>query len=314
MGRRILITGGLGFQGYHLAQMWAAAGDEVAVLNTPSDRAREMVDRLHESVMVTWGSVTDSEIMNKIAAWVGERPNSAVVHLAAWTSVDQSFTHPKAVYRVNNEAMHTVLEAIRLNCPRARVLIASSCEVYGHTDAPVTEDVALRPHSPYAAGKAAGDRLAYSYLTTFGLDLAILRPCNIFGPWQKSGAAGAVIPTFLNAAIAGKALTITGDGSQRREFLHVTDLVRAYDALLESTEVGTFNVGSGQVRSIAQIAEQVSIRYGVPVEFAKQAARPGEVSNFQVNDARLRTLTGWVPSTLRFEVLLSLLMNWWECR
>jgi nucleoside-diphosphate-sugar epimerase len=307
--RRLLVTGGAGFQGWHLAQRWASAGHDVAVLNTPSERARQMVSMLPSSVLVIWGSVTDPEIMNKTAAWATD-----VVHLAAWTSVDQSFNHPRAVYRVNSEAMYTVLEAIRQNCPEARVLIASSCEVYGYTRTPAEETAPLNPHSPYAAGKAAGDRLAYSYLTTYGLNLAILRPCNIFGPWQKSGSAGAVIPTFLEAAISGRTLRVTGDGSQRREFLYIEDLVLAYDALLNATCTGTFNVGSGYVRSIATLAEQIARHFGVPIAYVPEAARPGEVSNFQVNDALFRETTGWAPEPFSFEDRLKTLMDWWASR
>ena len=307
-----MISGGLGFQGYHLARRWLGEGHDVTVLNTPSERAGTMWALLQGATggragRVIWGSVTDPEIMSKALA-----DQTHVVHLAAWTSVDQSFTQPRAVYRVNSEAMYVVLEAIRQINPRARVLVASSCEVYGNTGAHAAdEDSPLRPHSPYAAAKAAGDRLAYAYGVTYGLNIAILRPCNVYGPWQKSGSAGAVIPTFLDAARRGNPLQITGDGTQRREFLYVVDLVRAYAALLDrETEPGaTFNIGTGETASIEDLAQRIADRYGVKCEYNVRAARPGEVSNFNLNSTRFRALTGWSPS-VPLDAGLDVTMRW----
>jgi len=305
---RLLLTGGLGFQGHALAEHWTAMGHAVTVLNTPSQRAQEMAGRLTPPRHVLWGSVTDPELMRKAVRGV-----DAVVHLAAWTSVDESFHHPRAVWEVNAQAAYTVLEAIRSEAPAVRVLWASSCEVYGYTGAAAVDELApLVPHSPYAAAKCAGERLAEAYAITYGLRLTILRPCNIFGPWQKTGRDGAVIPTFLAAARAGGALQLTGDGSQRREFLFIDDLVAAYALLLEADDLPwrVFNVGSGESCSIRDIADFLSARYDVPIVARADLARPGEVVTFHLNCDRLRSL-GWKPRT-SFRMGLEQVLAWAE--
>ena len=185
-----------------------------------------------------------------------------------------------------------VLEAVRQT--GARMVYASSCGAYGYAKPPVTEDSDLRPHSPYAASKAAADRLSYSYFKTYGVDVTILRPCNIYGDGQKADHGGAVIPTMVGRALAGQPIIVAGDGSQQREYMHVSDLVAAYDMFLNANGLSgeVFYVGTGEIVSIKQIADVVADQLGVPVEHSEP--RPCEVQGFGLKSSKARGL-GFSP-------------------
>ena len=145
---RVLVTGGAGFQGSHLVAHWLEAGHDVTVLNTYSEAAERSLTR---DARVVWGSVTDKEIVHKTA-----RGQDVIVHLAARISVDESIAAPESILAVNVMGTFNVLEAVRET--GARLVYASSCEAYGYGKPQVTEKSELRPHSPYAASKAAATR------------------------------------------------------------------------------------------------------------------------------------------------------------
>ena len=281
---KILITGGAGFQGSHLAERWAGAGNDVTVLNTISEEAEHNIESFVDTISVVWGSVTDAEVVEKTA-----RGHEVVVHMAARIHVDESRSIPETFLDVNVRGTLNVLEALRRT--GARMIYASSCEAYGYSDgSPLTEDAPLRPYSPYSASKAAADRMCFAYHKTFGVDVTIVRPSNVYGPRQKAGPGGAVIPIFSALAAEGKPLRVFGSGEQRREYLHVNDLVNAYDLVLGRDDLAgkTLNVGSGETPSIKEIAEFISERMGVLV--VNEPPRPGEVPGFVLNSSLIRSL------------------------
>ncbi len=310
---KILITGGLGFQGVHLASALIRAGHDVTLLNTMSADAQTNLGHLKASFVtldqapiyqVVWGSVTDPEIVRKTV--FGQR---RIIHLAAWASVDLSFVEPAAALHVNVLGTYNVLEAVRLRNRQARVVVASSCEVYGDTGGNPAirqspEFTPLMPHSPYAATKAAADRLAYAYRMTYDLDITIVRPANVYGPYQRSGMGGAVIPIMVDAAVAGLPITVTGDGLQTREYLHVDDLVRGYLAILDGPS-GVYNLGTGEIVTIQSIAERIAATFGVPIEHV--VGRPGEVQGFRLDSMRMAMLHGFMPRISFADGLLSYL-------
>ena len=281
---RVLITGGAGFQGSHLAEKWAATGHDVTVLNTMSDEAERNLETFVDRVSVVWGSVTDAEIVEKTA-----RGHDVVVHMAARINVDESRSIPQVFLDVNVTGTLNVLEAVRGT--GARLIYSSSCEAYGYLGgAPLTEETPLQPHSPYAASKAAADRMCFAYHKSFDIDVTIIRASNVYGLRQKAGVGGAVIPIFASLAAQGEPLRLFGSGEQRREYLHVSDLVNAYDLVLGRDDLAgkTLNVGSGETPSIKEIAEFISERMGVPV--VNEPPRPGEVPGFVLNSSLIRSL------------------------
>jgi dTDP-glucose 4,6-dehydratase len=206
-----------------------------------------------------------------------------VFHLAANVNVDQSLKDPKSFVDVNVMGTFNILEEVRAN--GIKMIHASTCEVYGdgHDLAPnelLDETAELKPNSPYAATKAGADRLVYSYYKSFGVDVTIVRPFNIFGERQKSGTFGALIPILVRKAMTGEALTVFGDGTATRDYLHVSDLVQAYELVMETKglEGKSVNFGSGINTSVIDIATYIAKQFDAPIKHGP--ARPGEVSRF----------------------------------
>ena len=297
---RILLTGGAGFQGSHLAERWLSTGHDITILNTYSDGALENISSFSSEISVVWGSVTDSEVVDKTV-----RGHDLVMHMAAHINVDESIANPRSFLDVNVGGTLNVLEAVRHT--EARMILASSCEVYGHAKkSSVTENAELRPHSPYAASKAAADRMCFAYHMSYGLDVTIVRPSNVYGPRQKSGRGGAVIPIFASLAAEGKPLTVFGSGDQRREYIHVKDLTSAYDLILQRSDLTgvTLNVGTAETPSVKEIAEFISEKKGVPIKH--EPPRPGEVPGFALDSSRIKEL-GFDPQVKFWDGLSSYL-------
>lgn len=277
---RILVTGGAGFQGSHLSETLLAMGHRVTVLNTFSLAAKQNIRILesNERADIVFGSVTDWELISKTA-----RDHSVIFHLAANINVDKSLDDPRSFVDTNVIGTYNVLEAARRY--GSRVIFASSCEVYGdgHQLSPgalLDETAELKPNSPYGASKAAGDRLCYSYYRSFGMDITIVRPFNIFGERQKSGAYGALIPILVRRAMEGEELLVFGEGTATRDYLHVSDQVQAYQLVLETPglEGRAINFASGTNTRVRDIAEYIANKFGTRV--VSGPARPGEVTRF----------------------------------
>ena len=286
---RILVTGGAGFQGSHLAEKWSGDGHAVTILNTYSIEAEENIAAFADDLSIVWGTITDQEIVEKTV-----RGQDVVAHLAARINVDESIEEPAKFVEVNVRGTANVLEAVRNS--GARIILASSCEVYGFApEAPVPESAEMRPHSPYAASKAGADRLAFAYYKSYGVDVTIARPCNIYGGRQKSCKGGAVIPIFVSHAISGRPMTVFGSGTQRREYMHVEDLVAAYDLVLKSDGLAgmALNVGTGEQPSVQDIAEFIKGKTGASI--VSGTARPGEVEGFALDSTRINSI-GFSPS------------------
>jgi nucleoside-diphosphate-sugar epimerase len=216
-----------------------------------------------------------------------------ILHLAAEAYVPRSFEHPEQVFAVNANGTLYVLEAARRLPKLDRVVVTSSSEVYGSAqfDRPIDENHPLNPTSPYAASKAAADRLAYSYRVTFGLPVAIIRPFNFYGPRHTYD----VIPKFIKLALAGRDLTVYGDGEQRRDFTYVEDTVRGF-LLMGShpAAVGeVVNFGSGRSYSIKHTAERIVALTGSTSHIVYDMARLAEVNHLLCDASRALKLFGW---------------------
>jgi len=156
------------------------------------------------------------------------------------------------------------------------------------------ETAELKPNSPYAASKAGADRMCYAFYKSFNVPVTIVRPFNIFGERQKSGTFGALIPILVRKALSGVKLTVFGDGSASRDYLHVSDLVQAYDIVLQHPELSgkAINFASGVNTSTKDIAEYIAKKLGAEIEYGP--ARPGEVSRFPADISLARSL-GFEP-------------------
>jgi len=289
---KILITGGAGFQGSHLAEYLLKKGHKVSILNTYSEAAEENIAGFRDRITLIWGSITDKEVVDKSV-----RGHDAVFHLAAHINVDESLRDPLGHINANIIGTYNVLEAIRTH--GGRLILTSSCEVYGdghdlRKDQKLDETAELKPNSPYDATKAGADRLAYSYFKSFGVDVTIVRPFNIFGERQKNGTFGALIPILVAKAMRGEDLTVNGDGHATRDYSHISDIIQAYGIVLGRKDLKgrVINFASGENTSVKDIAEYIAKKFKVGIVHGP--ARPGEVERFPSDISFAKSL-GYSP-------------------
>lgn len=275
MGRHVLITGGAGFIGRYLADGLRQVGDDVHV-----------VDDLSAS---PWGELPGAVDVRDVRAL---RPSDlegidTIVHLAARKSVPDSFDNRSNLLD-NIDVDRHVLELVRSQ-PVRRVLLATSCEIYGNRDVPLIEELPPHPRSPYAVGKAATELLAAAYSTLTPTELCCFRLFNTYGPGE---GADAVVPRFARDALAHRQITIEGDGLQRRFFSHVDEVVAILRRLIEAPSVpGVVNVAAGEEASVLEVARIVAAEVG-GVQVVHAPGRPNEINRFVPDLQRLWAATG----------------------
>lgn len=293
MSSRVLITGGAGFIGSHLARRLAAVA-EVTVL----DDLRSGFEHNLAGVRCRFvrGSILDESALGPAIAGA-----DTVYHLAALVSVPESVARPALCAELNTEGTRRVLAAARLAGAR-KVVLASSAAIYGDDPTvPKVETMPPAPRSPYAATKLAGEGLLEEYHAAHGLGTTSLRFFNVFGPGQDPRSAyAAAVPIFIARALRGEPIVIHGDGGQTRDFIHVADVVGALlFAGATDTLNGTYNVGSGRGRSIRELAEEIIRLTGARSGMMFEPARAGDVRHSVASADRLRA-AGWRP-LLSFE-------------
>lgn len=258
--KKVLITGGAGFIGSHLAEYLLEKGEEVFVVDNLStgslDNIRHLTDapRFH----VTIGDVRSRTTIEPLVDAV-----DAVYHLAASVGVRNIMSNLVGSIQNNIEGTSQVLEAARRG--GKKTLVVSTSEVYGKTtDRPSTESDDLRMGDTiksrwsYACSKALDEYMAFAYYHEHGLPVTVVRLFNTVGD-RQTDAYGMVIPTFVKQALAGKALTIHGDGNQSRCFVYVKDVVWALRKLMDHPETSgeVYNIGSTESVTISELADRV---------------------------------------------------------
>ena len=238
----------------------------------------------------------DEDVLDADALAAAVRGVDAVVHLAGESSVAASWRDAFRAWRVNVDGTVNVLEAVRAERPEARVLLASTCEVYGNAGRiPTPEDEPVRPVSPYAASKAAAELAC----AVSGLDVVVARAANHEGPGRDERfAVGSWTRQLARLEAEGGGTLLVGDLSAERDILDVRDVSRAYRLLLDpSVPAGTYNVASGKTVRMARVVELLAGLARVPVEVERDESRvrPAEIPRLAGDPARLRAATGWRP-------------------
>jgi UDP-glucose 4-epimerase len=289
---RIVITGGAGFIGANLARALTepGAGHQVVVVDDLSTGFGPNLDGI--DVDFRLGSILDRDVLDQAMEGV-----EAVVHLAARPSVPRSIIDPMASHTANATGTVEVLEAVRRAAGDgllAHVIVASSSSVYGSNPAlPKHEGLATRPVSPYAASKLAAEAYSLAWGASYGMDVLAFRFFNVFGPLQAAGHAyAAVVPAFLDAALAGRSLPVHGDGSQSRDFTYVGTvcrvIVEAIARRVSSPE--PVNLAFGSRVTLLELIEVIEAELGHPIEREHLPLRAGDVPHSQADSASLRTL------------------------
>lgn len=282
----ILITGGAGFIGSHLCDALLDRGYAVRVLDDFSTGRRSNLQLDHPKLQLIEGDVADAALVAQAVSGCG-----AVVHLAAVASVQASVEDPVRTHQSNFIGTLNVCEAMRLAGIK-RVVFASSAAVYGNNGEgrSIVEDTPKAPLTPYAVDKLASEQYLDFYRRQHGLEPAIFRFFNIFGPRQDpSSPYSGVISIFSERALNGTPITVFGDGEQTRDFLYVSDLVALLVQALELAQVeeGAVNVGLNQATSLNQLLEALRAVLGglPPVSF--EPARSGDIRHSRADNGRM---------------------------
>jgi len=284
-GRTVVVTGGAGFIGSHIAEA-LVADNEVRVLDDLSGGVREHIPSDADLVE---GDICDT-------ATLAEAMDGAdlVFHDAALVSVAESVENPPASNRVNAAATVNLLEAAREQ--DARVVLASSAAIYGHPESvPVSEDDSKDPTSPYGIDKLSLDHYARRYHDLYGLETVPLRYFNVYGPRQNPEYS-AVVNVFFQQAADGP-LTIEGDGEQTRDFVHVRDVVRANLLAATTDRVGEpFNVATGRSVTVRELAETIVEVTDSDSEITHVDPRPGDIRHSEADISAAREALGYEPT------------------
>jgi GDP-4-dehydro-6-deoxy-D-mannose reductase len=292
---RVLVTGSEGFVGRWLVEHLRDQGDEVRGLDTEVD-------------------VTDPAALKE--AVIGTAPDS-ICHLAARTSVADSWSSTRATYEVNTIGTANLLDAAA-SCRRLpRVLVVSSSEVYGRVlpeELPLAEDRPLAPVSPYAASKAAAEMVAIQAWLGKGMEVLRARPFNHTGPGQtNSFVVPALAEQVARALSTGADELRTGNLDARRDITDVRDVVRAYRLLLLKGEPGeVYNVCRGRSVSIKEVAERLLALTGVKLAIVvdPERVRPIDIPELRGDSSRIEAATGWRPQIELDSTLADVLADW----
>jgi UDP-glucose 4-epimerase len=298
-----LITGGAGFIGSHLSEGLLARGDHVVAMDNLSTGRLANLDKIgsHPNFRFVQGSVLDELAVDELV-----HETDVVVHLAAAVGVKLVVEQPLRSFTTNIRGSETVIGAAHRY--RHKVFIASTSEVYGKNDGPLseTDDRVLGPPSiarwAYSISKSVDEILAYAYHHERGLPMVIARFFNTVGP-RQSPAYGMVIPRLVRQAIAGEPMTVFGDGEQSRCFCHVSDVVDGVLRLLDADDaIGeAFNLGSTEEITILDLARRIKEKTGSASEiklipYDEAYERGFEDMRRRVPDtSKVTAATGWTP-------------------
>lgn len=292
-GANVLVTGGLGFVGAHVARKLVAEGAQVTVLDNGFNGTPASLQDL--PVRLVSGSVADADLVRDLVGGV-----DLVFHMAA-QSIIASTADPAADFAANSTGTLHVLLAMKERPPRAcRMVYTSSASVYGNARLiPTSEEDGFALLSPYAASKLAGEHYCQAFREAYGVRSAILRYSNVYGPGQTArNPYCGVIGKFIELALAGQPIAIHGDGEQTRDFTYVDDAVEAtLLAALEPAALGdVFNVGTGTECSLNRLAELVRQATGsaVPIEYVERRAIDN-IPRRAVHVEKARRRLGWTP-------------------
>lgn len=299
---RLVVTGACGFIGSHVCQALLARGDDVVGIDNFNDfydpRLKEENHALlaqHPKLTLVRGSILDEAALGRAFA---TRPD-AVVHLAAWAGVRPSIERPALYVRENVDGTVAVMDALRAQ-PRVggalpKLVFASSSSVYGtNAKVPFEEtDPIEQPVSPYAATKRAGELLAYTYHHLFGVDVTCLRFFTVYGPRQRPEMA---IHKFARLMLDGKPVPRYGDGTTRRDYTFIADIVQGVLAAIDRCAgFHIYNLGNSRTVTLRELIDLLAAALGVTPTIAALPDQPGDVPTTYADVRRATRDLGYHP-------------------
>ncbi len=289
--RRIVVTGGAGFIGSHVADALLATGYEVAIIDNLSTGRQEHVPAGAQFHLL---DIKDKEAFNFICQW---QP-WALVHHAAQMSVRLSVDDPLFDARENILGSLNLFEAAA-KAKVSRIVFASTGgAMYGdQAPVPAREDDRAQPECPYGIAKLAVEHYLHFYHREYGIIPVCLRYANVYGPRQNGLGEAGVVAIFIEKFLAGEQPIINGDGLQTRDFVYVGDVVAANLLALDYPQVGTFNIGTGQETDILTIYRHLQEIIGSPLNPMHGPPKAGEQRRSALASSLARQRLGWQPET-----------------
>lgn len=287
--KKILITGGAGFIGRHLADALLRHGDyQVRVLDNES-----LGERVH--LDLTQVEFLEGDLRSKDDVARALDGQDAVVHLAADTRVMDSIENPAHNFENNVIGTFNLLEGCRERGVGRIVAASTGGAIVGDVPPPVHERMAAQPTSPYGASKLMLEGYLSAYSAAFGLQGCALRFSNIYGP--RSFHKGSVVAHFFKRILADEPLVVYGDGSQARDFLYAGDLVEGIRVAIESDAVGSYQLGSGQPTTVNELLDHMRAVTGRDLDVVYEDFRAGEVHRTWCEVDKARGAFGFDPTT-----------------
>jgi UDP-glucose 4-epimerase len=276
------VTGGAGFIGSHLADAFVAAGHRVLIVDDLSSGRRENVPEGAELHVLDVRSPEAARLVETAGI-------DLLVHEAAQMDVRRSVADPMFDAEVNVVGSLNLFEAARKGGVQQVLFASTGGAIYGEQDRfPADEDHPARPLSPYGVAKLAVERYLYFYNQQYGLNATCLRYANVYGERQNPHGEAGVVAIFHDRLLAGRVPTINGDGLQTRDYVHVSDVVRANLAVVGLPGFHVYNVGTGLETTVVDLYQEIARALGSTAEAEHGPAKPGEQRRSVVDPARLR--------------------------
>jgi UDP-glucose 4-epimerase len=290
---RILVTGGAGFIGSHVADRMVALGHEVAVLDDLSTGFREFVP---QQARFFEASLADPAAID---ACLAEFRPELVDHHAAQIDVRKSVQDPRRDATVNILGSLGLLESCVRHGARKVIYASTGGALYGEgRTLPATEDHPVNPEAPYGASKHTVEHYLYIWKLLHGLDYTVLRYPNVYGPRQNPHGEAGVNAIFIGMMLEGKRPKIFGTGEQVRDYLNVEDVVRANELALDRGSGEIVNIGTGVGTSVNEIFRTLKELLDFDGEPIYEEARPGEIQRIYLDASRARRVLGWEPKVV----------------
>ncbi len=297
---KILVTGGAGFVGSHIVDSLVSEGRDIIVLDDLSAGKREHVNKKAKFYKADLNDARLEKIFQK-------EKIDVVIHQAAQVNVRTSLSDPAFDAKVNISGSLNLLECCKGRIEKF-IYASSGGAVYGEPKyLPVDEEHPIKPLSPYGASKYIAEKYLQVYNEIYGLDYAVLRYGNVYGPRQSGEGEAGVVAIFINEMLRGERPTINGDGTQTRDFVYVSDVARANLLAVEKSKNEVYNIGTGKETSVNEIfgtikkilKKDIKPRYAPPVK--------GEVRRIYLNVEKAERKLGWKPEVKLEEGIKKLL-------